>query len=93
MMPIILVLSLSPAFTFFIYERSSKYIYASVDQWNNTLVYGNVFFQQEVRLEEITILKKRFFANNTYKIQIGRNKYFVMATGLNLEDLFKRIRN
>ncbi|HCW08072.1 MAG TPA: hypothetical protein DGG95_11990 [Cytophagales bacterium] len=83
----IVLLILSPISLYIPYETVYKYIYASVDLKNKSLVFGNISFHQEVELKEVKILKKRLLRRNTYKVAIGNRTYYIMTSGADLKSL------
>ncbi len=73
-----------------LYERTSKYIYASVDTTNKAFIFGNIFFHQEVDFKQVRIIKKRFLKRRTYEILIGKNVYYVyVPSGEDLRFFFE----
>ena len=73
--PMILYCLISPYSFYLFYINTSKSIYASIDLQSGNLFYGNLFFNRQINLKDVKVLKKKFLARNTYMIKIGDKKY------------------
>ena len=69
--PMILYCLISPYSFYLFYINTSKSIYASIDLQSGNLFYGNLFFNRQINLKDVKVLKKKFLARNTYMIKIG----------------------
>lgn len=68
----------------------NKFIYATIDQDNGMLLYGNLFFNQEVPLGEVKYVGKYLYFRRVIKVQIGQKKYYINSLEDGIGELFNR---
>lgn len=66
-----------------VYHNLNHCIYATLDTWHKTFIYGNLLFKQEIPLASVVMIKKRWMRRNSYWVTIGGRKFVVDSPMIN----------
>jgi hypothetical protein len=67
----------------------SKYIYAKIDTSTDTLIFGSVFFQNEVPLSKVMLIEKTLYMRTILTVKIEGRIYLIYSLTDNVEDSFR----
>lgn len=68
----------------------NRFIYATIDSQNHSLVYGNMILSQEIPLTEVKFLGYFLAYKSIIKIKVGGTTYFYMSGEPNTEQQFSK---
>jgi hypothetical protein len=85
----IVVLVFSPYSFYLFYTNVFKSIYASIDTKSQVLRYGNVLFNQEVSLEDVKVIGRRFLSRSTRIIEILGKRYYMGTHGEDIQTIIE----
>lgn len=67
---------------------SAKYIHAKLDLTNGVLVFGNIYFSNEVPIVDVRYDGKHLLSGKTLRVWIDGRKYYILTLDSGVELLF-----
>jgi len=78
-------------FVFFILVYLRRFIYAKIDRHSSSLLYGNMFIDNEISMNEVSHVERVFFSSKILKIRIDSRRYYMTAIEKGAEREFEKI--
>lgn len=71
----------------------NKFVHAKIDNESQVLFFGNMFFNNEVSINNVRYVGKYLFFSRIIKVRIERKTFLINSVVSNPEKVFKNIEN
>lgn len=68
----------------------NKFVHAKIDLRNKSLLYGNLFFNQIVSMDEVKVVGKFLYFRRIIRVEIAGKTYYINSLEQGIEELFER---
>lgn len=67
---------------------TKKFVHAKIDLTNRILLFGNIFFNQIVSLDEVKVVGRFLYFKRIVRIEIDGKTYYINSVERGIEQLF-----